>query len=156
MSSEHDIELEKATRSTKRRALALVGVAFLLIVGAGVWGLFYLAPTDKTEAAAKKVQKYYLRNGVARAQVQKCATATDQERSLQLFSCKVSSRDPVVFDVRPPPTIEADAAYLCFDIADTEENVTRTLRPVRFFGIATSEDREICVLRDRATAFYKP
>jgi hypothetical protein len=60
----------------------------------------------------------------------------------------------VVFDVTPEPTIEADAAYLCFDITDTEANVT--LPPVQFFGIATRDDREICTLRDRATAFYNP
>jgi hypothetical protein len=156
MSPEHDIELDKATRTTNRRALALVGLAFLLIVGAGIGGLFYLAPADETEAAAKKVQKYFFRNGVERAQVHKCATATDEERSLQLFSCKVSSRDPLVFDVTPTPTIEGDAAYLCFDIADTEENVTLSLPPVRFFGVATREDREICALRYRETAFYQP
>jgi hypothetical protein len=86
--------------------------------------------------------------------VHNCATATDEERSLQLFSCKVSSSDPVVFDVTPAPTIEADAAYLCFDITDTEVNVS--LPPVQFFGIGTNDDREICTLRDRATAFYNP
>jgi hypothetical protein len=152
MHSEHEIELKEATRTAKRRAAATVGGALLLILAVGLGALFYLAPSDNAGAATRKVQRYYVHDGVERAHVQGCSNATDYERSLQLYSCKVSSRDPKVFDVMPAPTKTADTAYLCFSVQDT--NVT--LPPVRFFGIATRSDREVCAVSDRVGAIYEP
>jgi hypothetical protein len=151
MHSEHEIELNEATRTAKRRAAVTVGGALLLILAVGVGALFYLDPTDKA-GAARKVQRYYVHEGVERAHVQGCSNATDYERSLQLYSCKVSSRGQEVFEITPAPVKRADTAYLCFFVQDT--NVT--LPPVRFFGIATRNDREVCALADRVAAIYEP
>lgn len=152
MQSGPEIELKQATQTAKRRAIAIVGGALLLILAAGVAALFFLAPSDNAGAATRKVQRYYVREGVERAHVQKCSNATDYERSLQLYSCKVSSRDPQVFNIMPAPAKTADTAYLCFFVQDT--NVT--LPTVRFFGIAARNNHKVCALPDRAGAIYQP
>jgi hypothetical protein len=151
MDSGYEIELEQATRAAKRRAVATIGAALLLILAVGVGALFYLAPSDNADAATRKVQRYYVHAGVERAHVQKCSNATDSERSLRLYSCEVSSRDPEVFDITPEPTKAADTAYLCFAVQDM--NVT--LAPVLFFGIATRDNREVCASADRAAVIYE-
>ena len=104
MHSEDEIELKGATRTAKRRAALMVGGALLLIPAVGVGAFFYLTPSDKAGAATRKVQRYYVHDGVERAHVQRCSHATDYERSLQLYSCEVSSRNPEVFDITPAPT----------------------------------------------------
>ena len=158
MPLDHEIELEQASRRAKRQALGLVGGALLLILGGGLGGLFYLAPSDKTGTAAKKVQSYYVRNGVEHAHVHECSVATDDERSLELYSCKISSRSVEVFDTTPPPpTRTADTAYFCFWVdVDGRDPGERPLPPVQFFGVARRNDHGLCLSAEGNLRIYQP
>jgi hypothetical protein len=147
--------LKQARRAARRRAVVIVGLTAAGLAAIALAFLWYLVPPDQESVAKRKVQAYFVRDGVRQAEVPGCFTSTDYERSLALFSCNVSS--PLeTLKTTPRAVRDGDSAYLCFivDIDETGQSSSRW-PPVRFFGVATARDREICVLADSNSALLQ-
>jgi len=127
----------------------ILGVAVVGVVAIGLGILWYFSPSDQSGSAARKVQTYYIRGGVERARGLDCSSATDDERSLDLYACKISSRDPIVFDMIPPPPRNRDTAYLCFFVESDRDSRNRLQPSVTFFGVAKEDDHDVCIRPDR-------
>lgn len=92
--------------------LVVATFAGLAWAGISVWGW------RQGHEASGSVQRLYNRWKPGVVRVHGCNHASDEERSVSdIYACDVSSTDARVFDLNPPPKVQAGMATLCFDVS---------------------------------------
>jgi hypothetical protein len=94
-----------------RRLVIIIGVSLAILASVG--GVIM----HERRSIPRKVEEFYKARGSTSVDVGDCVSASDEENSiLNLYDCRVSSKESRVFDVQPRPSVRGHKARLCFEV----------------------------------------